>query len=95
MIALTDNLFVGFKDDLVWFDDIVWAETPEDAARIIIEDDNAVLLPEEAGWEDLARQTLVLLGASDDHIAWCFRTQRRVNEEFRQYRGSMDEPPRP
>lgn len=84
MIALTHNLFVGQREDLVWFDDIRWAETPGDAARIIIEDDNAALIPEEDGWEAMARQTLILLGASEEHIAWCFQWQRRVNEKFRQ-----------
>jgi hypothetical protein len=90
VIALSDNLFVGYREDLVWMDDLRWAETPADAARIIIEEDNAALIPEEEGWEAMARQTLILLGADEDHIAWCFRWQRRVNERYRNESSSPD-----
>jgi hypothetical protein len=83
VIALTHNLFVGKQEDLVWMDDLRWANTGIEAAQLI-ERGYAALLPEKEGWEAQVRDALVLLGASEDHIEWCFRWQRRVNE--RSYR---------
>ncbi len=43
MIALTDSLFAGDRDDLVWFDDRRWAQTVGEAVRIILAGDAALL----------------------------------------------------
>jgi hypothetical protein len=78
MIALTDSLFAGDRSDLVWFNDLRWAQTVGAAVRIILEGD-AALLPLD-DWRDQARDVLGLLGADGDHIEWVIRTACRVNE---------------
>ena len=74
MIALTDSLFAGDRDDLVWFIDLRWAHTVGEAVRIILAGD-AALLPLD-NWPDGVRD---VLGADSDRIEWVTRNARRVN----------------
>ena len=78
MIALTDSLFAGDRNDLVWFDDRRWAQTVGEAVRIILAGDAA--LRSLGDWHDRARDVLGLLGADGDHIEWVIQNARRVNE---------------
>jgi hypothetical protein len=70
---------VGEPADLVYFDDLRWAGTPG-AAVSLIEEGHAALLPEDGNWQERVGDTLALLGASPEHIAWVLRMAQRVNE---------------
>ena len=77
MIALTDSLFAGDRDDLVWFNDLRWAQTVGEAVRIILAGDAAPLPLHD--WPDRVREVLGLLGSDGDHIEWMIQNACRVN----------------
>ena len=78
MIAITTTLFVGNREELVWFDDLVWAETPQEAASLIRIGRAALLSLNN--WQERGREVLSLLGIDADSIAWALSTAVRVNE---------------
>lgn len=79
MIAITPAMFAGTPRDVVWFDDLVWAETPEEAFQVIRHDGRSALLDVD-NWQDQAGEVLKLLVADTDHITGALSTAARVNE---------------
>jgi hypothetical protein len=72
-------LFAGRPDDVVWFNDLRWADTAQEAFRLIRDEDRSALIAED-GWETKVTEILGLLGCDEDHIDWAIRTAPRVNE---------------
>jgi hypothetical protein len=80
VIAITPTLFAGNPGDLVWFDDIEWADTVGEAVRIIREGRKTALI-DAHGWQEKAKEIPTMLGADSDHVDRVVTTAPIVNEK--------------